>query len=203
MPSFQRTLTLIVALLLLIAGGFVGWAFHRTASQPARFEHQSTALRIEEIQRLAELVVLRVPISDVQTAKLEGYTGAVSAVLIIKGDVQISTDLSQAQLVDVNDQTRTARLLLPMPQAARPRLDHEGTRIYRVDRSGLWSIYPGQAAEGKVIDLAMQQAQTHLLAAAGQAGLIDQAKVQAELVLSRFFSALQWQVKIEFKNLAG
>ncbi len=200
MAQFQRILTLIVALLLLAGGVFVGWTFHQTAWAPARFTHQSTALRLEEIQRLAELVVLRVPISDVQTASLAGFTGSTSVVLIVKGDVVISTDLRQSQLLDVNEQTRTARLLLPQPLAGRPRLDHQGTRVYRVDRTGLWALYPGQAAEGTVIDRAMQQAQGYLQQAADQPALINQARDQTQLVLTRFFNAMHWQVTIEFRD---
>ncbi len=200
MAQFQRILTLIVALLLLAGGVFVGWTFHQTASAPARFTHQSTALRLEEVQRLAELVVLRVPISDVQTAALAGFTGSTSVVLIVKGDVVISTDLSKAQLLDVNEQARSARLVLTQPQAGRPRLDHQGTRVYRVDRTGLWAMFPGPAAEGAVIDRAMQQAQVYLQQAASQPALIAQARDQTQLVLTRFFSAMGWQVTIEFRD---
>lgn len=199
----MRTMTAVVLglgamLAMLLAGGVAGWMLGRDPSAGAAFRHDSMALKIEEVRKLASLVTLHVPISDVQRSEISGFTGGVSVVLLVRGDVEIATDLSKARFVDVDETARTAGLVLPRPTPRRARLDHEATRVYRVDRSGLWSVLPGEAGEGAVIDRAMAEAQKLVEQAANRPELVEQACRQSHQVLGAMLGSMGWKVRIDW-----
>lgn len=197
-PPAGILLRLAVPLAALGLGLFLGWRWSAGPASAPAVVHQNTGLKIEQVRKLASLVTLDVPISDVQTTTLSGYTGGVSAVILIKGDVQIATDLSRAHFGALDEQARTAVLCLPQPRPGRARLDHNATRVYQASRHGLWSFFPGSTGEGAVIDLALQKAQERVQQAADQPELIDQARVHAQQVLDGVFSAMGWRVSVEW-----
>lgn len=157
---------------------------------------------IEQVRRLASLVTLHVVVSDVQVRTIHGYTGGVSLVLIVHGGVEVTSDLAAASLQQVDPLHKQAVLVLPPPEAVRPRLDHEHTRIYRIERTGLWRILPGQAGEAELANRALQQAQQVVEQAGGHPRLAAQARRHAEHVLAGFFEALGWRVRIEWQDAA-
>ena len=158
--------------------------------------HRSTALTITQLQLQSKLSVLRVPVTDVQTTELNGYVGGVQLVLQVHGDVELMVDLSQAQLEDIDESTRCATLVLPDPIPSRPRLDHERTRIYQIDRTGLWQIVPGQAAEAKLVDAAMAEAQRTLERAAHDPEIIQQARAHAVRLMQDAAASLGWTLEV-------
>lgn len=205
----KATLTSVVLLVMAAAGAAVGWQAARFAgvastSIPAlpqpTYAFASQALKIEQVRRLGELVTLEVPVSDVQTSALEGFTGSVSLVLLVRGSVLIGTDLDQAVLDAVDPQQQTAILTLSAPRTTRPRLDHDRTQVYRNDRTGLWRLFPTPGAEAAVYERAMKQAQALLEEAAGQPELIDRSRQRTSEVLLPFFAALGWQVELRWAD---
>jgi hypothetical protein len=160
----------------------------------------SSSPTIESVRKLAKLVALQVSISDVHMTELRGYTGAIRMVLLVKGEVEIATDLSQARFEAVDTTQHHAVLILPAPTAGSPRLDHERTRIYQIDRTGLWALIPGQAGEAKLTNQCFQEAQSLLVEASQDAKLADQARSHCEQVLQGFFEALQWHVEVKWAD---
>jgi hypothetical protein len=187
--------------LTLCIGGMAGWFIHN--NRTATWSSESRAPTIEQIQQLASLTVLHVPIADVQIYTLTGYTGGIQAVLVVRGDVEISTDLTAARLEAVDADHRQAYLVLPAPTAVRPRVDHERTRIYKIDRSGLWQIIPGEAGEQDLVNKAMQDAQRLIGEVGSQTQLIDQARSRTKEVMMEFFRALGWQVETRWLDQAA
>jgi len=161
---------------------------------------ETSALTIEKIQPLASLVTLQVPLSDVLVCDMEGYTGSLRLILIVRGEVEIAVDLQKARFVRLDQQAKRAVLLLPAPTARRPRLDHRRTQIYRIDREGLWQILPGQAGEAELVNRCIRKAQERLAAAASQPEWIRQARGRTETVLRGFFEALGWQIEVRWKD---
>jgi hypothetical protein len=186
-------INIAVLALTLCVGGMAGWFIHN--HRTATWSSESRAPTIEQIQQLASLTVLHVPVADVQIYTLTGYTGGIQAVLVVRGDVEISTDLTAARLEAVDADHRQAYLVLPAPTAVRPRVDHERTRIYKIDRSGLWQMIPGEAGERDLVNRALQDAQRLIGEVGGQAELIDQARSRTKDVIMGFFRALGWQVE--------
>ena len=112
------------------------------------------------------------------------------------GDVELTVDLSQARLEDIDEATRCATLVLPDPIPSRPRLDHERTRIYQIDRTGLWQIVPGQAAEAKLVDAAMAEAQRTLERAAQDPKIIQRTRAHAARLLQDAAASLGWTLEV-------
>ncbi len=189
---------MIKIILLLSSMGLaaaVGYVLRSRSPDP---DILSSGPTIENVQRLARLVALRIAISDVHMSQLRGYTGSVRMVLLVKGEVEVATDLQQARFEAVDVAAHTATLMLPIPLAGNPRLDHERTRIYCIDRSGLWAFLPGQAGEAELANQCMQEAQRLLAQASVKPSLMAEARDHAEQVLGGFFEALQWHVTIKW-----
>jgi len=189
-------------LLIGICGGVVLATVWRTSQMPP-IDGETSVLTIEKIQPLASLVTLQVPLSDVLVCDMEGYTGGLRLILIVRGEVEIAVDLQKARLVRLDRLAKRAVLLLPAPTARRPRLDHRRSRIYRIDREGLWQILPGQAGEAELVNRCIRKAQERLAAAASQPEWIRQARRRTETVLRGFFEALGWQIEVRWKDAEG
>jgi hypothetical protein len=168
--------------------------------RPAGTCELTSAPTIEQVQELTQLVTLEIPVRDVQTTKLQGYTGGVSLVLVVVGEVEVAIDLSRAHLCDPQPDAKHITLILPNPELRRPRLDHDRTRVYRVDRSGLWYLLPGDAGEAELVNYGMERAQATLLAAATRLGALNQARRHAEQVLTHFFDSRGEHVAIHWTD---
>jgi hypothetical protein len=193
----MRFVSIVALTLGLALAGFV--AFH-VVTQPADPAHtRSAGLTIEQVRKLASLVVLDVPISDVHVTQLEGLTGGIKVVIAVHGDVQIATDLSKARFEDLDAEHHTATLVLPKPAPGRPRLNHEKTRIVAIERNGLWNILPGEAGEKAATNRAMSAAQQLLTDAAKRDDLAAKACAHADEVLRSFFTALGWTVTLQWQ----
>ncbi len=192
--------TLIICLASLAAGVLAGGLLFAYADDPHPREvsHHHVGPTLERVQRLARLVTLNVPIADVQTSRLEGYTGSASVVIVVKGDVEIGTDLSRATFDSLDAERRCAVLILSQPTFSRPRLDHERTFIYRIDRTGLWKLPPGDGGQRDLINAALREAQRLLAAAAQQSSLIDQSRRLTEEILRGLFEACGWRIEIRW-----
>ena len=188
----------VVVTLMLCFGGIAGW-FLRSGRSDTWIDH-TRGPTIEQIKELASLAVLRVPIADVQLCELHGYTGGIQAALIIKGDVEIAVDLKAAHLEAVDAEHRRAYLVLPAPAATRPRVDHDRTRIYQIDRSGLWRIMPGEAGETDLLNRALSQAQQMIAEVGSQQLLLDQARRRVEEIMAGFARALDWQLEVRWMD---
>lgn len=115
---------LLHALLGVAVGLLWGWslaAAPRSVAAPA-----SNLPTTEMVRNLSELTTLRIDVADVQVASISGWWGCVEAALLVRGDLDLSTDLGAARFEAVDPSTRTAVLILPSPVASPPRLDHAG-----------------------------------------------------------------------------
>ena len=122
------------------------------------------------------------------------------AVLVVKGDLLLGSDLSRARLEAVDPARKTAVLVLPTPAVTSPRVDHERTRLFAVSESGLWQLAPGDAAQTAAVNEAYEQAQRLVAAAGRDPALLDRSRPQAERVLTCFYEALGWHVTVRWSN---
>jgi hypothetical protein len=162
--------------------------------------HAHAGPTIEQVRGLSSLTVLKVDVADVQVTELRGYTGGAKAALVVKGDLTLSTDLSQARFDLLDPQHRRAVLVLPPPQVASPRVDHARTRLLGVWRYGLWQVVPGDRAETTAVNRAFGEAQQVVAAAGGESSLDGRGKAQAEAALRAFFLALGWDVAVRWSD---
>jgi hypothetical protein len=72
---------------------------------------------IERVRELAELVTLRVEVSDLRETSVEGSLGGLRLAVLARGDVEVAADLTNARLRQLDPAARTAVVLLPPPRA--------------------------------------------------------------------------------------
>ena len=200
----RRCLFLCMVLFFILAGVFTGRLLMALlgAGSPggANITHAHAGPTIEQVRNLASLTVLKVDVADVQVSELHGYSGGIKAALVVKGDVTLSTDLSEARFSSLDSQRRTATLVLPPPRVSSPRVDHDRTRLAWVWQSGLWTLVPGERAHAAAVNLAYAEAQDVVAAAGMEPSLDERARVQAEGVLQTFFGAMEWSVTVRWSD---
>ncbi len=164
---------------------------------PARGPTTSTAphITLADIQRVADLVALRVPMHQIVEAKIEGFSGGVSGLLVVRGEAWIGTDVLAAE-IEIDDGTRTVTVALPRPTVLACRLDHERTSVFHVGRHGAWVLLPGPAGEAKLVERALRDAQRQLEAAAGAHPNIEAACRHAEDVLNELVGGRGWRLRL-------
>ena len=185
---------IIWTVLMLLVGGVLGICLGPRLRTNTPVE--STPAVIGGIAELADLVTLRVPVSRVHVTKIGGYVGSVDCVVLVNGELELGTDLKQASWQEVDTEARTATLLMTEPAVRRARLDHEQTSVYRIDRRGLWLMVPSVEASRVVVNLAMAEAQRVVESAGEQPELADRTRQRTEQVISQFFIAAGWGVKV-------
>lgn len=191
----------LIRSVLLIAIGAVGAltlpSFVRRA-EPA--EPRANGPTIEQVRELSALVTTSVDVADVRLTDLRGWTGGIKVALLVRGQYLIAIDLAQARFEAVDDERRTAVLMLPPPAATSPRLDHNRSRLFAVSPYGLWALVPSDAAQVTAVNRAMQEAQSSLATAARDLVHLERARRQAEAVLGCFFQSLGWHVTIRWSD---
>ena len=207
----RQALWLFTALAVgVCAGGVISWAARvRHGSSKAGTMaiedtlHTDTGPTLQQIQRLSNLVTMKVDVADVQVTEVGGYTGGQKAILLVKGDILLGVDLSQARLESVDSGSRTAVLVLPGPGVHSPRLDQERTRLFTVTSQGLWRLVPGDAGQTAVVNDAYKHAQKVVAEAASEAGLVDQCRRNTQSAVESFFNAASWRVDVKWSDNEG
>ena len=195
-----------VGLLLLAVGAAAGAAvlayfllpfpWIRPTDSPAITQQ---LLSVQRVQRLSQLTTLKLQVADAQVTRLQGHTGSIQAVLVVRGQVNVGVDLALARFEQVQSARQRAVLVLPAPQVQSIGLDHEHTRLIGVWPEGLWQLAPGgRDADTAAVNLAYRQAQRALGDVANDPALLQRARQQAEQVLQAFFQALGWEVRIRW-----
>lgn len=188
----------MIVMALLIGIGLLLWLPWHKPTTGLTDSH--AGITIEQVQALSMLVTTRVEVADVQEVRLSGYTGSTHVAVLVKGDLLLGTDLGSAKLDNVNQEKRTATLILPKPAVRSPRLDHQRTRVFNISETGLWLIAPGgNDVSALVLERAYALGQRHVAKAGHDRGLIERSKRQAEQVLATFFGVLGWQVEVRWR----
>lgn len=185
-------------LTLIGLGAVVGGAFYLGQRAPAT-RIVSTGPRIEDVRRLARLAVLRVRVADI----IEGTTAGAHGLVIVKGDADIAIDLDRIEIVDRDDERRTATVAIPLPRPDRPRVDQSQTRVYELRKVGLAVFNPFADPRADLLHDCMRAAQQAIEQAVQGDDLVARAREQAESLLTAFYRELGWSVTIQWKPPAA
>ncbi len=184
-------ITIVICLFVLLGVLLVGQTF-----TPAIAE--SAPPTLEQVREMAQLVTLRVPISQIRSESLRGYLGGHTLTLAAHGDVLIGTDLEQIQFEHIDHGNKTVVLVLPNPKALYARLNHEQTRIVGLNRHGLWVVAFGDAGGRVLTNRAMKNAQRQLDKISSDRNLIMRAQQRAEQILQGLFIRTGWKVTVRW-----
>lgn len=153
---------------------------------------------IAQLEQLGQLAVLRIHVADVIEARDEqGWRGNVAGAWLMKGDALLAVDMATAEIVEKDEPSQTARLMLPPPKVIQSRVDHEQTRTFRFHK-GL--LIPEKRAS-RLRDHAMRQAQRVVDRTAHDDESFQQARVITATLLEDFYSLTGWEVQIVWEDL--
>ena len=156
----------------------------------------TTLPTLGDILKRADMVVLEAPMESLCVKQRAGLAGGVELVLIARGSVLISTDMSKARYCQIDETLRQATIALPAPRVQWARLDSQKSNVHRLSRYGLWFMVLGDAGESELMELAWQEAQESFATMGASPSLIAQARQQAEMVIAQLFAQANWKVKV-------
>lgn len=179
------SLTVMVSLL---------WGAHYLGQQSAATHIIATGPKIEDVRRIAKLGLLRVQVANV----IEGTTRGARALVLVHGDADIAVDLDQIRMLNCDPEQRHATVQLPQPHPDRPRVNHEQTRIFELQKTGLAAINPFADPRQDLLEDCMRAAQVEVEKSVADKRFIAQAKDQTELLLFGFYHEVGWTVAVEW-----
>lgn len=179
------TLTVIIAAVIVTSWVKTKWFTDSTTTV------NSMAPTLEKIQTLSSLVTNKIFVSDIIDADNKDYEGK----WVINGDALLTTDLSMAKLDLVNEETKTAVITLPLPQVTSPRVDHERTKKISIKGKG-FPLLRNTKNKEKMEQYINEVAQKSIATYAGRPEMIENAKAQAELIISNIYLKVGWEVTI-------
>lgn len=197
--KFFRKIVLVLAAIVCLATACL---VVRELKLPA--DHQSILSDdagpvLQKIQSLSSLTTQRAEVADALVTELQGNSGSIKAVLIVQGEITIGVDLSRAKFQSIDQRFRTAVILLPAPTVQSVCLDQERTRIVGIWTNGLWIIVPGgDNADADITNRAYKEAEHMVDRSARDPDLNQQARWQAEQIITAFLRTLGWKCKLEW-----
>ncbi len=189
--------TIVIVVLVAVVVGFVAGILVHDASSHRPTVMASFGPTVTELQKLAELVTTKVYVADVLIGESPKYRGS----WLIKGDALIAVDMNKAAVVSRDDDAKTASVRLPVPRVVQPRVDHEKTRTWDVERRTWKPWVPGSPDELR--DEAMRQAQQLVTDAAGNEEALQYAKRRAETLIPQFYEMVGWKVQVVWEQPAA
>lgn len=155
---------------------------------------------IESIAALSELTTLKFEVSDALVTTIPGYTGSVKAMMVLRGDVRLGVDMSQAKFEQVDREAKHVILRLPAPKVVSARLDHLYTKLVAVWQQGLWLVTPGgNEAETAAANRAMQEGQRIVESLALRPDHLSASREQTRKILTQFVESIGWTVEVRWE----
>ena len=198
LPSVLWKLAIIAAAMMIgsVLGSLATMAWDRRTPVDTLHAYPS----IQNISELADLLILKLDVADVLVSRIDGLTGGTQVAVLVKGDVNLGVDISQARFERVDPVQRTAVLVLPAPSASSARVDHGRTRVFALSTDGLWSIVPGTMDYKTAVNRAMGEAQDLVASAAQNNDADERARRHAAVLLSAFFHSIGWHVQVRWAD---
>jgi hypothetical protein len=193
--SLTRGIRLFALTLMIALGLGLAWwiQFQQTETAVNQDQIRSLGPTISQLERISELVPIRIHVADVLIAEGEGYRGA----WLIRGDAVLACDVSRAKIVQIDPAARSATLRLPQLRVRSARVDHERTKTWNVEKTSWWPWSGGN--QNALRDTAMFHAQQMIEVTALSERNLEPAKTQTVLLVEQLYKAVNWNVSIEWE----
>jgi Protein of unknown function (DUF4230) len=188
---------MVMAALLLGAGGWIGFKLTRLAASSKPHE-ENTASVIRQVQSLADLVTVKYVVEKIvildapPTSTLGQFVQGDNRVLLLAhGIVKAGIDLKNLQPGDVQISGNKISIHLPSAQITDAYLDESQTKVIDWKQGFLRSF------DKDLEQTARQMAVDDIKRAARNDGILDEAKQRAQLQLAAFFQKAGFE-RVEF-----
>lgn len=195
-PSLLFAAVIVLCGLIIV---FFTWSQLGSWLKYDTFQITSSGPTIEKLERLNHVVTHRVTIADVLTASENNYKGS----WIVKGDALLSVDMGKAEIKNKDSQLRTATIILPQPRVIQPRVDHERTTVWSIEKGdgiSYWRASVGFGDSGSLRNNAMKKAQQFIEEAARSGEHIKESRERTALLLHNVYSEVGWDIAIEWRK---
>lgn len=140
---------------------------------------------------------------DIPWTQWELRFGGTKVLLVARGDCLVGTDLRLAKYIEVNNDSRSAVLVLPEPKALSARVSHDprdmgGSYFYAITGTGIEPIIPGSTNRTQAINAALEAAQKDISRVCSSPDVLATARKNAEATLLPAFSAIDWKVSLRW-----
>ena len=190
---------MVMAALLLGAGGWIGSKFARLAANSKPHE-ENTSTVIRQVQTLADLVTVKYVVEKVvivdappQSTLGQFVQGDNRVLMLAHGIVKAGIDLKQFSPADVTISGRTIRIQLPPAQITDAYLDDNQTKVIDWKQGFLRSF------DKDLEQKARQMAVDDIKRAARNDGILNEAMQRAQLQLAVFFQKAGFE-QVEFSS---
>jgi len=191
--------TIIIAAILLGAGGWIGFKLTRLAAGSGPRE-EDTATVIRQVQTLADLVTVKYVVEKVvivdappQSTLGQFVQGDNRVLMLAHGIVKAGIDLKHFSPADVTISGRTIRIKLPPAQITDAYLDENQTKVIDWKQGFLRSF------DKDLEQKARQMAVDDIRRAARNDGILDEAMKRAQLQLAVFLQGAGFE-RVEFSG---
>lgn len=196
-PRHRRSSTAVLLSLALLAGALllIALAVQRFSPVARRLlpggqTEVSHSIVVEQVRSVAQLVTSETTVRDVVVYENRHLGSTKRSLVVVTGKVMAGIDLDAGTSVDVNNQDRRIRILLPPATV----LSVEVTQLRTYDeRNGLWN--PFRPADRDTI---YQLAREQLVSAAGELGVTRHAQESAQRLLPALIHADGYTVEVRF-----
>ena len=185
---------LVVALSTLLVA-FGAYRFGQRQDPSPSFSGGPT---VEKLEELGALVSTRVHVADILAGK---YNGHWRGSWLIKGDALLVVDMRKAVIASKDDASRQASISLPPPRVMQPRVDHEKTLTYSVEKT-TWipGLFLPVDQSDRLRDAAMRHAQSLVEKVAGSKEHIDEARIATATLIKGFYQLVGWNVEVRWMD---
>ncbi len=192
----MRIVTVLTFAALLAALILCAYAWRAICSSRPRLTVSSQGPTVERLERLAQLVSMKVYVADVLTGTGEGCKGA----WLIGGDGLIGVDLTRARITEKDEVARRATIILPQPTVLQSRVDHTRTKTWEVKRT-TWVPWSGD--QDLLRDQVMVRAQELVAHAAASEENFARARATTEALVKAFYAEVGWQISVTWEPAKG
>ena len=190
-----RQIGFLVVVMGMALVGFASYRFGQSQDPRPSFSGGPT---VEKLEELGALVSTRVHVADILAGK---YNGHWRGSWLIKGDALLVVDMRKAVIASKDETSRQASINLPPPCVMQPRVDHEKTLTYSVEKT-TWipGLFLPADQSDKLRDAAMRHAQSLIEKAAGSKEHIDEARIATATLIKGFYQLVGWNVEVRWMD---
>jgi hypothetical protein len=144
---------------------------------------------VEKVEAVGKLELVRMNIRDVLEHKIvREWLPNAQALLIINGEAAGCIDLQKVKSGDVVISKDTLKIKLPYPEICYCKIDHEKSKVFETKNEFL--------SGAKLVDGAYAEAEKQLRQTVLKAGILEQTKTNAIVLLKPFFETLGFKYTI-------
>jgi hypothetical protein len=189
--NFKKVLLTLLPWVLFFLICILWYKFSRPAEPKENNSVVNHNMIIEKVEAMGKLELVRYYIKDIveNTEELSWWPDP-RVILMVSGEVVGCIDLTKIDSSKVDVGPDKISIRLPAPEVCYYKINHQESKVYNLENKMLYY------KDAQLIDKAYAQAEKQLLNAAAKMKILDQTKVNAQIMLRPLLEELSGGKKI-------